>query len=71
VGPSISTPIFVGNKVIAATYKGLFLFEFDAGLNFKLLDRMPGISFESTPVAHQGMLYIGARDGYLYCLGAK
>jgi outer membrane protein assembly factor BamB len=70
VGPSISTPIFVGNKLIAATYKGLFLFEFDSSLNFNLRDSIRGISFESTPVAHDGRLYIGARNGYLYCFGA-
>ncbi|HEY5506705.1 MAG TPA: PQQ-binding-like beta-propeller repeat protein, partial [Coriobacteriia bacterium] len=26
-------------------------------------------SFESTPVVWNGRIYIGSRDGYLYCLG--
>lgn len=27
--------------------------------------------FESTPVVWNGRIYVGSRDGYLYCLGAK
>jgi outer membrane protein assembly factor BamB len=26
-------------------------------------------SFESTPIVWQGRIYIGSRDGFLYCLG--
>ncbi|MDF1542273.1 MAG: PQQ-binding-like beta-propeller repeat protein [Anaerosomatales bacterium] len=29
-----------------------------------------GGSFESTPLVWEGRVYIGSRDGYLYCLGA-
>jgi len=29
-----------------------------------------GGSFESTPIVWNGRIYIGSRDGYLYCLGA-
>ena len=30
-----------------------------------------GGTFESTPIVWDGRVYIGCRDGYLYCLGAK
>jgi outer membrane protein assembly factor BamB len=70
VGPSIATPIFVGNKLVVPTYNGLFLFKFDNTLGMRLIDSIPGISFESTGVTHAGRLYIGARNGYLYCLGS-
>ncbi len=28
-----------------------------------------GGSYESTPIVWQGRIYVGSRDGYLYCLG--
>jgi len=68
IGPSISTPIIVGNKLLACGYHGMFLFEFDKNLNFKLIDSKPFI-VESTPVCHRGRIYIASRNGYLYCLG--
>ena len=71
IGPSISTPIMVGNKVVATVYQGIYLFEFDKNLNFKLLDTNGRSSVESTAIVHNGRLYVGARDGYLYCLGKK
>ncbi|MDH5398940.1 MAG: hypothetical protein OEX02_12390 [Cyclobacteriaceae bacterium] len=69
IGTSISTPIFVGNKLIVAGYGGLFLFEYDARNNFKQLDKL-NTYFESTPIAVDGKIYIASRDGYLYCLGS-
>ena len=69
LGPSISTPIFVQNKLIAAGYHGIYLFRQMAGNNFTLLDRKRASAFESTPVVHDKRVYIGSRDGYLYCLG--
>jgi outer membrane protein assembly factor BamB len=71
IGPSISTPIIVGNKLIASGYKGLYLFEFDQNFNFKLLASSGRCSFESTAIVHEKKLYIGGRDGYLYCFGEK
>ncbi len=68
VGPSISTPVFCGNKLIVAGYNGIRLYEFDGEGNFRLLDRA-GAPFESTPVVHDGRVYIASRDGYLYCFG--
>jgi outer membrane protein assembly factor BamB len=69
-GPSISTPIIVGNRMLAAGYKGIYLFEFDRHLNFTLLDHVV-IGCESTPFAYQGRAYVASRDGMLYCLGRK
>jgi outer membrane protein assembly factor BamB len=71
IGPSISTPIIVRNKIIASGYKGIYLFEFDKSLNFNLLDRQRRSAFESTPIVYNRKVYIGAKDGYLYCFGEK
>lgn len=71
IGPSISTPIIVGNKLVATGYKGIYLFEFDTSLNFKLLDTWGRSAIESTAIVHNRRLYVGARNGYLYCLGEK
>ena len=68
-GASISTPIIVRNRLIAATYDGIYLYEFDEALNFELLDMQIYGCFESTPVVHNGRLYIASRNGLLYCLG--
>lgn len=68
IGPSISTPIMVGDKLIAACYNGLYLFSFNSQLEFSLLDKISG-SFEATPVVHDGKIYIASRNGYMYCLG--
>ena len=50
---------------------GLYLFAFDENLNFKLLDSDGRCSIESTPFVFDGKIYIGGRDGYLYCMGEK
>lgn len=71
IGESISTPIIVGNKVIAASYSGVYLFEHDKDMNFKLLSHMDIGSTESTPVCDDGKIYIATKTGYLYCLGRK
>ena len=68
VGPSISTPILVNNKLIAATYNGIYLFEYNENLDFQLLDKFEA-SFESTPVAFNNKVYVASRNGYLYCFG--
>ncbi len=70
VGPSISTPVFVGDRLIVAGYHGIRLFEFDWKGNFTLLDKL-GPAFESTPIVHDGRIYIASRNGYMYCLGRK
>ncbi len=67
-GPSISTPVFAGNKLIAAGYNGIHLFRFDTAGNFSLTAKYPGI-YEASPVADRGRVYIASRDGFLYCFG--
>jgi outer membrane protein assembly factor BamB len=68
VGASISTPIITNNKLVAATYDGLYLFKYDKDLNFTLIEKIIA-PFESTPILHNGRIYIASRDGYMYCLG--
>jgi outer membrane protein assembly factor BamB len=69
-GPSISTPIVVQDKIVAATSKGIHLFKFDNEMNFELLEKVD-IRCESTPVVDAGRIYIASRNGYLYCLGGQ
>jgi outer membrane protein assembly factor BamB len=66
VGPSISTPVFYKNKLLVATYSGLYLFEYNPQGQFRLKDHFSA-SFEATPVAHNGCIYVASRNGYLYC----
>ena len=68
IGPSISTPIFTDDKLIAASYEGISLFAYDSLQNFRLIDRFQG-PFEATPIVWNGKLYLASRNGYLYCLG--
>ena len=68
VGPSISTPIFVNNKLIVAGYWGIYLFQYDKKNNFTLIDKKPG-SYESTPIVNDGKIFVASRNGYLYCYG--
>ncbi|OJJ16653.1 hypothetical protein BKI52_32610 [marine bacterium AO1-C] len=70
IGASISTPIIVGNKLIAANYYGIYLFEFDDQLRFKLISQREG-KFESTPIVDDRKIFIASRDGYFYCFGEK
>lgn len=70
IGGTISTPLIVGNKLIAPLDKGLYLYEY-AGVNFKLLDVIPDIQIDATPVCYTGKLYVASLDGYLYCFGEK
>ena len=67
IGSSVSTPIFVKNKLIAASSKGLWLFEIIKGKTV-LLDFFKS-NFEATPFVHNKRIYIASTDGYLYCFG--
>lgn len=68
VGPGISTPLLFSDKMIVACYGGLFLYSYDPNLEFSFLDRFES-GFESTPVVWDRRVYVGSRDGYLYCFG--
>ena len=67
-GESISTPLFVRNRIVAAGYNGLYVFEHDDSLNFKLLDKFAK-EFEATPFVDDGKIYVASRNGNLYCFG--
>ncbi len=67
MGPSISTPLIVGDKIIAAGYDGIHLFKMDINLHFSLLSKLVA-SFESTPVVYNKKIYVASRNGYFYCL---
>jgi hypothetical protein len=71
IGGTISTPIFVGNKLIAPLDKGLHLIEYNSNYQFILLDKIDDIQIDATPVAWNGKLYVASLDGYLYCFGEK
>lgn len=68
-GPSISTPIIIKNRILAATYWGTYLFKFDAKGCFDVQARAENIRGESTPFVDQGRIFVASRDGNLYCLG--
>lgn len=70
IGPSISTPVFSGSRLVAAGYAGINLFGYDSIAQFTKL-MMQGGGFESSPVACGGRIYIASRDGYLYCFGSQ
>ncbi|HCN38466.1 MAG TPA: hypothetical protein DIS94_12230, partial [Bacteroidetes bacterium] len=66
IGPSISTPIIIDNKIIACTYTGIYLFEITSDYKLNLLDKFI-TGFESTPICYNGKIYVASRDGNLYC----
>ena len=67
-GPSISSPIIVKDKIIAAGYHALYLIQYNQKAEFTLLDKFVS-AFESTPVAYDRKIFVASRDGYFYCLG--
>jgi outer membrane protein assembly factor BamB len=69
IGKSISTPLFIGDRIVAASYSGVSLFEFDENQKLQRLERRYIGGVESTPFVYGGRIYVGSRDGYLYCLG--
>jgi len=73
IGPSISTPIFVDNYLITQGYNGkLYVFSVDyETFTFKLLSSIYLGCIESTPIVWKKKIFIGSRNGYLYCLGEK
>ncbi len=92
IGGSISTPIIVGDTIVAAGYdEAVHLYrityrEASEGDEGALPSRdggwwtvsvretarqVIGASIESTPILWDGRVYVGARDGYFYCLGER
>ena len=69
-GASISSPLLLDDKIIAAGYSGIYLFSYNEQLQFRKLAKFPK-TFESTPVVYDRKIYIASKDGYFYCLGEK
>jgi outer membrane protein assembly factor BamB len=69
IGQSISTPLFAGRRIIAASYSGISLFEFNSKGKFYRRERRYIGGVESTPFIYNKRIYVGSRDGFLYCLG--
>jgi outer membrane protein assembly factor BamB len=70
---TISTPIIVKDKIIAATDAGVYLFKIDLKKKtLVLLDSaVKDSDFDATPIAVDGRIYLAGRNGYLYCFGKK
>jgi outer membrane protein assembly factor BamB len=71
---TISTPIIIKNKIVAATDEGIFLFELvknDKGYTLQLLDKVDKLPFDATPIVWDKKVYVASCDGYMYCFGEK
>lgn len=66
---SISTPLFVGDKIVVGYDNGMDLYRVTAAGKLVRLDRLSGPMFDATPVVWDGRVYAGSKDGFLYCLG--
>jgi len=66
---SISTPLFVGNKIIAGYDNGMDLYQVTPAGKLQRLDRLSGPMFDATPIVWNGRVYAGSKNGNLYCLG--
>lgn len=68
VGTSISSPLIIDDILIAGSYNGLHLFRITPELKLELLDVF-NTTIEATPIVYEGRIYIGSKDGNLYCFG--
>ncbi len=66
---SISSPLFLGDKIVIGYDNGLDLYQVTPDLKLKLLDRLKGPMFDATPTVWNGRIYAASKNGYLYCLG--
>jgi len=69
---TISTPIIVKDKIIAATDSGLYLFKLvkqGKTHTLVLLDKIDGLPIDATPIVWDRRVYIAVRDGFMYCFG--
>ncbi len=66
---SISTPLFVGNKIIIGYDNGIDLYLVTPNNKLKRLDRLRGPMFDATPIVWNNRIYAASKNGYLYCLG--
>ncbi|MDY6787454.1 MAG: hypothetical protein SVK54_04950, partial [candidate division WOR-3 bacterium] len=72
IGGSISTPVFAGEYLIAGGYDcRLRIFKI-TGMNIReSVSINLGGGIESTPAVLNSKIYIGCRNGYIYCIGDK
>ena len=68
IGPSISTPLIIKDKLVVAGYHGLKLYKIEKDYSLTLLDSFEA-EFEATPFVYNERIYIASRNGYLYCFG--
>lgn len=66
---SISTPLFVGNKIVVGYDNGMDLYRVSPAGKLTRLARLAGPMFDATPVVWNRRIYAGSKNGYLYCLG--
>lgn len=75
VGGSISTPALVEDRMVAVGFdQKVHLYSVGASETGYAIEEIDTFAadgpFESTPLVWNGRVYIGCRDGYLYCLGS-
>ena len=71
---TISTPIIVQNRILAATDAGLYLYEFSYEndiFEIQLIDRIMNVAFDATPITWNGRIYLADFNGYLWCFGKQ
>ncbi len=70
---TIATPIIVEDKIVVATDSGLFLYKLVKTKNNEhelvLLDKVPDLEIDATPIVWDNKVYIAVRNGYMYCFG--
>ena len=66
---SISTPLFVGNRIVVGYDNGMDLYQVSPAGKLTRLARLAGPMFDATPVVWNRRIYAGSKNGYLYCLG--
>lgn len=74
IGGSISTPIIMDERIVSCGYDGkvhIFSIDYDNMHIEELSSISLGGSIEATPVIYRGNIYIGCRNGYLYCLSSS
>ena len=76
LSPAIATSVIVDDRVLTVGYDDkMIIFSVDrkdakTELTLRNCLIIPGF-FESTPLVWNGRIYVGNRNGYFYCIGAK
>lgn len=73
IGGSISTPLILNDRIVTCGYDGkvrIFSIDYETMDIEEISSISLGGSIEATPVIYNGRIYIGCRDGFLYCLSS-